>query len=126
MRTDALLVTLALATSSYKPIVIAPGSSIPEDSEIVGFVHSTTKFVSAQGGSANSNAVTIVLGDEDETAQDILATGKAVVTGGEGAQNSSAVEPADLALTLISDDISLDFSHVVSHLCCLSTVLKCS
>lgn len=115
MRTDALLVTLALATSPYKPIVIAPGSSIPEDSEIVGFVHSATKFVSARGGSANSNAVTIVLGDEDQTAQDILATGKAVVTGGEGAQNPSTVEPADLALTLISDDIALDFSHVVSH-----------
>ncbi|GAA5951745.1 hypothetical protein JCM3765_003104 [Sporobolomyces pararoseus] len=111
--TDALLVTLALASSTLKPIVIAPGSSIPDESDIVGIVHSTTRFVSARGVSANPDAVLVVLGDEDGTAEDILATGKSIVSGeGEEAQESTRAEPSDLALILISQGIPLEFSHV--------------
>jgi hypothetical protein len=117
-RLDALLVTLALATSSYKPIVIAPGSSIPDESDIVGIVHSITKFVSARGVSANPDAVVILLGDESDVADDIFATGKAIVSGGGGGPEevgkSSPSEPSDLALTVISEGISLDFSQVAS------------
>ncbi|GAA5911080.1 uncharacterized protein JCM6883_004263 [Sporobolomyces salmoneus] len=111
--TDALLVTLALATSSHKPVVIAPGSQIPDEKDITGIVHSATKFISARGVSANPDAVLIVLGEEDdnETADDVLATGKAVLSG-ETTQESSKAEPSHLALTLISEGISLDFSHV--------------
>ncbi|GAA6024103.1 hypothetical protein JCM11491_005994 [Sporobolomyces phaffii] len=113
--TDALLVTLALATSSYTPVVIAPGSSVPDASDVHAIVRSATNLVSATELLANPAAVVILLGGEDgEAADDILATGKAVLSGvgAEEAQDSSVTGPSNLALTMISEGVALDFSHI--------------
>ncbi|GAA5933013.1 uncharacterized protein JCM15063_002270 [Sporobolomyces koalae] len=110
--TDALLVILALATSVHTPVVIAPGSAIPEDSDITGIVHSVTRLVSASGFSTHADAVIVSIGGEDaqEVASDILATGR--VLSGESIETRIAAEPADLALTFISEGTTLDISHV--------------
>ncbi|GAA5958671.1 hypothetical protein JCM21900_001547 [Sporobolomyces salmonicolor] len=112
--TDALLVTLALATSPLKPVVVAPGSALPDAADITAIVHSSTKFVAARGVSANPDATILILGGEGDLAadaQDLLAMGKTLVAGGEAFEAVSA-EPSDVALTIISDGIPLELTHL--------------
>ncbi|GAA6061663.1 hypothetical protein JCM10212_000846 [Sporobolomyces blumeae] len=110
--TDALLVTLALATSSHKPLVVSPGSELPNDEDVTAVVHSATNALSASAFATGPNATFIALGGEgDSTADDILATGKALVAAGE-AEEVAKAEPTDVALTFFCDGVALDIPHV--------------
>lgn len=93
--------------------MIAPGSALPEDSDISAIIQSSSNSIS--NVASNSNATIIVLGGEDgNVADDILATGKAIVNGNEE-EEAFVADPSDLAVTFISEGTSLEFSHVVCH-----------
>ncbi|GAA6051878.1 hypothetical protein JCM3770_005516 [Rhodotorula araucariae] len=101
--TDAVLVTLALATSSFKPIIVAPGSAIPGTLNYVAVVKSSDREVNS------GDAKFLDLGDK-EAAQDVLATGRTLASEGKSAA-SAAGEAGDLALTIVSEGIPLDFTN---------------
>ncbi|BGP13830.1 hypothetical protein JCM10213_006335 [Rhodosporidiobolus nylandii] len=102
--TDALLVTLALATSPLKPIVLAPGSPIPAGLDVVAVVQSADG--SLTGAELPSEPKVVLLGPEHkDEATEILETGKTQAVG------AVASEASDLALTVIADGISLDLTN---------------
>lgn len=115
--TDALLITLALSLTKHTPLVISPGSSIPHHAPVTAIIQSSSRFVSAQSLSATPDAKWISVGGEgerSEVAEDLIITGRALVEGREVSE-SLVCEPADLALTIVSDGVPLAFSHLVSR-----------
>ncbi|GAA5996111.1 uncharacterized protein JCM10292_007399 [Rhodotorula paludigena] len=104
--TDALLVTLALATSQHKPIVIAPGSAVPADLDFAAVVRTQNALP------ANFTAAKVINLDEAdrEDAQELLATGKQLVADGKDGA-ASAGDAGDLALSLVSEGIRLDLTN---------------
>ncbi|GAA5848360.1 hypothetical protein JCM8547_004489 [Rhodosporidiobolus lusitaniae] len=102
--TDALLVTLALATSPLKPVVLAPGSTLPSGLDVVASVQSTDGSLSEQ--SLPSGTKTVLLGEEHkEEAYEILATGRSQ------AVEAASAQPSDVALIIVSDGTALDLTH---------------
>lgn len=108
---DALLVTLALATSQHKPIVIAPGSAVPADLDFAAVVRTQNALP------ANFTAAKVINLDEAdrEDAQELLATGKQLVADGKDGA-ASAGDAGDLALSLVSEGIRLDLTNQVRSL----------
>ncbi|KAL8293107.1 hypothetical protein RQP46_000801 [Phenoliferia psychrophenolica] len=110
--TDALLLTLALALTPHTPLVVAPGSSLPSDVPVSAIFQSSTRFSPAQALSSSPNAKFISLGAagaKSAEAEDLLATGKAILA---DAKPVAEAQPADLALTIISEGIPLAITHV--------------
>ncbi|GAA6004545.1 hypothetical protein JCM10207_000927 [Rhodosporidiobolus poonsookiae] len=103
--TDALLVTLALATSPLKPVVIAPGSAVPAELDLVGAVQTATGSLTTAGLNLDPSKVVLVGEEHKDEAFEILATGRT-----QTAEAISA-EPADFALTIISEGIQLEYTH---------------
>ncbi|KWU46444.1 hypothetical protein RHOSPDRAFT_15136 [Rhodotorula sp. JG-1b] len=109
--TDALLVTLALATSPYKPVVLGPGTDAPDSlpaEDLVATISSPGRFTGARSRQA---AVEIVLGPsaEDE-ARELLESGKVLhAEGKDGA--AAAGEPSDVVLSIVSDGQTLQFTN---------------
>ncbi|BGP45970.1 hypothetical protein JCM10450v2_001809 [Rhodotorula kratochvilovae] len=101
--TDALLVTLALATSPLKPIIVAPGSSIPDSLDVSDIVKASDREVNF------GDAKFVDLGDK-EAAQDLLATGRTLAAEGKDAAHAAG-ETGDLALTVVSEGVPLDFTN---------------
>ncbi|GAA5989287.1 hypothetical protein JCM10908_001243 [Rhodotorula pacifica] len=113
--TDALLVTLALALSPYKPIVLAPGSDLGT------FPENCVASVSSPGrltGAGSQSAITLVLDpssssseeEEQDEARDLLESGKVLhEEGKDGA--AAAGEVSDVVLTIISDGQSLQLTN---------------
>lgn len=110
---DALLVTLALATSPYKPVVLGPGTDTPDSlpaDDLVATISSPGRFTGARSSQA---AVEIVLGPsaEDE-ARELLESGKVLhAEGKDGA--AAAGEPSDVVLSIVSDGQTLQFTNQV-------------
>ncbi|GAA5830214.1 hypothetical protein JCM11251_001270 [Rhodosporidiobolus azoricus] len=104
--TDALLVTLALATSPLKPVVIAPGSAIPSDLHFVAAVQSATDELTSSASTLPSGIKVVLLGEEhQEAAYEILASGKTQPV------EAAAAEPSDVALTIVSEGVPLELTH---------------
>ncbi|GAA5885360.1 hypothetical protein JCM6882_009586 [Rhodosporidiobolus microsporus] len=104
--TDALLVTLALATSPLKPVVIAPGSAIPSGLDVVAAVQTASESLTSSESPLPAGAKVILLGEEhQEEAYEILASGKTQ------AVEASAAEPSDVALTIVSEGVPLELTH---------------
>lgn len=112
---DALLITLALALTPHKPLVVSPGSKLPAATPVTAIVQSSTLFSAAQQLSTSPDAKWISLGapgEKSAVAEDLLASGKALFA------EAPAVEealPSEVALTIVSEGIPLAISHLVSH-----------
>jgi hypothetical protein len=52
---------------------------------------------------------------DSTVAEDVFATGKALLAEGDG-QKDEPDQPTDLAVVFISDGILLEFTHLVRHL----------
>jgi hypothetical protein len=114
---DALLVTLALALTSQKPLIISPGSNLPQTAPVTAIIQSSTLFSAAQSISTTPDAKWISLGgagEKSSIAEDLLVTGQALVDNGEAPAVADA-DPKDVALTIVSEGIPLDFTHLVSY-----------
>lgn len=104
--------------------MISPGSSLPSEVELVGIVQSASLFTPAPGLTASPNAVHIQLGaDDSSVAEDLLATGKTLIADGKAPVVAEA-QVGDVALTIVSDNVALDFTHMVSGLPSLSFALS--
>ena len=94
--------------------MVAPGSSLPSDVELVALVQSASLFTPAPGLTASPNAVHIQLGGDDSSvAEDLLVTGKSLIADGKVPEVAEA-QPGDVALTIVSDGVALNFTHMVS------------
>ncbi|ORY72574.1 Proteophosphoglycan 5 [Leucosporidium creatinivorum] len=112
--TDALLVTLALALSPQKPLVISPGSNLPETAQVTAIIQSSTLFAAAQSISHTPDAKWISLGgagEKSEAAEDLLVTGRALIANNEAPPPTEA-EPSDVALTIVSEGVPLSITHL--------------
>ncbi|KAK4698353.1 secretory carrier-associated membrane protein, partial [Phenoliferia sp. Uapishka_3] len=110
--TDALLVTLALALTNQKPIVISPGSTLPAGTHVTAIIQSSTLFSPAQQLSPYPNAKWISLGSPTEKsaeAEELLKVGKALL--GDATMVVEA-QPSEVALTIVSEGILLGFTHL--------------
>lgn len=107
--------TLALATSPHKPVVLSPDSSLPEGLHFGAIVKSSERDLDL------GDAKFLDLGDA-EAAQDLLATGRSLATGAETtkttATTSDKADVNEVVLTIVSDGIPLALSHQV----CLSSL----
>ncbi|GAA5947660.1 hypothetical protein JCM3775_005250, partial [Rhodotorula graminis] len=106
--TDALLVTLALATSALHPVVLAPSSPLPDNLDIGAVVKATDRADLAH-----------VLGDRKcldlsdlEAAQDLVATGRTLAPSSASSLGpEDKVDVNEVALTIVSDGLALPFTH---------------
>lgn len=109
--------TLALSLTSYTPLIISPGSSIDSISEsITAVIHSSSSLQIVKNLSTSPNAKFISVGSNEEksdSAQDLLATGLALKSE-EKVIAIPEFDPTDLALVMVSDGVSLNFTHLVS------------
>ena len=115
--TDALLITLALALTPHKPLVVAPGSSLPATTPVTAIIQSSTLFLAAKKLSATPDAKWISLGGAGETsaeAEELLAAGKALLADAPAVPEA---QPSDVALTIISEGIPLSITHLVCATC---------
>ncbi|GAA6037168.1 hypothetical protein JCM8097_008768 [Rhodosporidiobolus ruineniae] len=104
--TDSLLVSLALATSPLKPVVLAPGSALPSGLSFTASIQSADGSLTSSDVPLDAGAKTILLGEEfKDEAYEILASGKTKTV------EAAAAEPSDVALTIISEGIALDITH---------------
>ncbi|KAM0792439.1 hypothetical protein ACM66B_005116 [Microbotryomycetes sp. NB124-2] len=113
--TDALLLTLAIALSPHSLVTIAPGSNIPSTLQPVSFVlHSTNLLQEAERVPRLFDTKLVPIGSPDEPsaqAEDWLATGKTLIADGK-APEMLEQQHSDIALTMVSEGIALDFTHV--------------
>ncbi|KAM0753777.1 Proteophosphoglycan 5 [Meredithblackwellia eburnea MCA 4105] len=110
--TDALLLTLALILTPFTPLVIAPGSNLPSNTSVVATFQSSTLFAAAQQLTKGQDSKWISLGgpgDHSDDAMDLLDSGKSLVA---DAPPVPEAKPSDLALTIVSEGIPLDLSHL--------------
>lgn len=110
---DALLVTLALATSPFKPVVLGPGTDTPDflpADDLVATISSPGRLSGARSSQA---AVEILLGPsaEDE-ARELLESGKVLYAEGKDGA-AAAGEPSDVVLSIVSDGQTLQFTNQV-------------
>ncbi|TKA54937.1 hypothetical protein B0A53_02410 [Rhodotorula sp. CCFEE 5036] len=108
---DALLVTLALATSPFKPVVLGPGTDTPDflpADDLVATISSPGRLSGARSSQA---AVEILLGPsaEDE-ARELLESGKVLYAEGKDGA-AAAGEPSDVVLSIVSDGQTLQFTN---------------
>lgn len=114
---DALLVTLALAMSPYKPVVLGPGTDTPDSlpaDDLVATISSPERLTDAHSSQA---ALAIILGPsaEDE-ARELLESGKVLhAEGKDGA--AAAGEPSDVVISIVSDGQTLQFTNQVRPFC---------
>ena len=100
--------------TSHKPLVVAPGSTIPLGTLVTALVYSSSLASTVAQISLPPDARRIVLDVNSTVAEDLLATGKQLLANGE-ATAVPVVEPTDLALTFISGGIALPYTHLVGH-----------
>ena len=112
---DALLVILALALTNQKPLVVSPGSTIPSGTLASAVIYSPSFASTVTQLALSPDARRIILDSSSTVAEDLMATGKALVENGEGATIPTA-EPTDLALTFISGGVALPYSHLVRRI----------
>ncbi|GAA5837517.1 hypothetical protein JCM9279_006777 [Rhodotorula babjevae] len=110
--TDALLVTLALATSPLHPVVLAPGSSLPTslDHDLAAVVKASDR---TDLGAALGDRKCLDLSDVD-AAHDLVATGRSLGSAAAaalGAEAGDKVDVNEVALTIVSDGLLLPFTH---------------
>lgn len=109
--------TLALALTSHKPVVVAPGSKLPEIEPVGAILCSSALSTASSAVPRLADAKSIVL-DEDGSAtaeaEELLALGRSLVANDEAPPPPPEVEPKDIALTMVSEGVALELTHVVS------------
>ncbi|GAA5896285.1 hypothetical protein JCM8208_001835 [Rhodotorula glutinis] len=107
--TDALLVTLALATSPLHPILLASGSSLPDSLDIAAIIKASDRTDLAH---ALGDRKCLDLSDV-EAAQDLVATGRSLGSAAASlaAEAGDKVDVNEVALTVVSDGLALPFTH---------------
>ncbi|KAK4053050.1 hypothetical protein OIV83_001785 [Microbotryomycetes sp. JL201] len=113
--TDALLLTLAIASSPHSLVTIAPGSNIPSALPPVNYVvHSADLLQAAERVPRLFDTKLVSIGTSDDPSaapEDWFATGKTLQADGKASDNVER-QPTDVALTMVSEGIALDFTHV--------------
>ncbi|KAK4058727.1 hypothetical protein OIO90_000171 [Microbotryomycetes sp. JL221] len=115
--TDTLLLTLALALSPHDVVVISPDSNIPsqgfEPAQVI--IHSSDRTTEADNVPRSISATKLIsIGTPEQPsaeAQEWIETGKTIIADGK----ASAVpeqQPADVALTMVSEGIALKLTHL--------------
>ncbi|GAA5866939.1 hypothetical protein JCM3774_004610 [Rhodotorula dairenensis] len=109
--TDALLVTLALATSPYKVVAVAPGNDLGSYSPPADLVASVASPGRLTSSSVQAAPVQLVIHPEAESeARELLENGKVLhADGKDGA--AAAGEPSDVVVTIVSEGQTLQFTN---------------
>lgn len=109
------MITLAVALTSHKLLIISPGSTIVSSDPIVAVFHSSSLLSKAKKLSTTSETKWISLGNKEDTdAEDLLVTGLALVASKEVVEIPEFA-PTDLVFTMMTEDGTLlPFTHLVS------------